>query len=445
MEPEMEELTDLIEKEEYAAISEKAKTIHPHDLAEFLLTLDREKMIKVLLNFELAVLIELLPELPEEMQLEYVTELPPMKAAELLVGIPPDEMADVLGDLSIEVRKNIVDYFTKEKTKEAKDLLEYHEDTAGGLMTTELVALPGEFSCAKAEDYIREKATEYETIYYIYVTDGERLAGVLSLRELVLSSPKSKLKDVMNPDPVLVPATMDQEEVTRVIADYDLIAVPVVDDEGKLLGIVTVDDVIDVMDQEISEDIARLAGTPAQIDKLLDAPVPEVVKARLPWLVITLFGGLLSGAIIGIFEQTIATILTLAVFIPLIMGMGGNVGTQSSTVYIRGLATKDVDNKLSYFLREIRVGMLMGLAVGIGVGIAALAWHKSPMLGLVVGVSMFFAVTVASTMGVLAPSIFDRLGIDPAITAGPFITTASDVTGLIIYFSLATLLLNYLV
>ncbi|MEE9593892.1 MAG: magnesium transporter [Candidatus Hydrothermarchaeales archaeon] len=445
MEPEMEELTDLIEKEEYAAISEKAKTIHPHDLAEFLLTLDREKMIKVLLNFELAVLIELLPELPEEMQLEYVTELPPMKAAELLVGIPPDEMADVLGDLSIEVRKNIVDYFTKEKTKEAKDLLEYHEDTAGGLMTTELVALPGEFSCAKAEDYIREKATEYETIYYIYVTEGERLAGVLSLRELVLSSPKSKLKDVMNPDPVLVPATMDQEEVTRVIADYDLIAVPVVDDEGKLLGIVTVDDVIDVMDQEISEDIARLAGTPAQIDKLLDAPVPEVVKARLPWLVITLFGGLLSGAIIGIFEQTIATILTLAVFIPLIMGMGGNVGTQSSTVYIRGLATKDVDNKLSYFLREIRVGMLMGLAVGIGVGIAALAWHKSPMLGLVVGVSMFFAVTVASTMGVLAPSIFDRLGIDPAITAGPFITTASDVTGLIIYFSLATLLLSYLV
>ncbi len=445
MEPEMEELTDLIEKEDYAAISEKAKTIHPHDLAEFLLTLDREKMIKVLLNFELAVLIELLPELPEEMQLEYVTELPPMKAAELLVGIPPDEMADVLGDLSIEVRKNIVDYFTKEKTKEAKDLLEYHEDTAGGLMTTELVALPGEFSCAKAEDYIREKATEYETIYYIYVTEGEKLAGVLSLRELVLSSPQSKLKDVMNPDPVLVPATMDQEEVTRVIADYDLIAVPVVDEEGKLLGIVTVDDVIDVMDQEISEDIARLAGTPAQIDKLLDAPVPEVVKARLPWLVITLFGGLLSGAIIGIFEQTIATILTLAVFIPLIMGMGGNVGTQSSTVYIRGLATKDVDNKLSYFLREIRVGMLMGLAVGIGVGIAALAWHKSPMLGLVVGVSMFFAVTVASTMGVLAPSIFDRLGIDPAITAGPFITTASDVTGLIIYFSLATLLLNYLV
>jgi len=443
MESDIDELTRLIEKEQYASINEKAKAIHPHDLAELLLDLDHEKIINVLLNLEHFILIELLPELPEDLQLEYVAELPPKKAAELLVGIPPDEMADVLGDLSIEMRRNIVDYFTKEKTKEAKDLLEYHEDTAGGLMTTELVALPGDLTCADAENYIREKAKEYETIYYIYVTAGEKLSGVLSLRELVLSSPDSKLKEVMNPDPILVPASMDQEEVTRVIADYDLIAVPVVDDGGNLLGIVTVDDVIDVMDQELSEDIARISGTPAQIDKLLDAPVPDVVKARLPWLIITLFGGLLSGVIIGLFEQT--TILTLAVFIPLIMGMGGNVGTQSSTVFIRGLATKEVDSKLSYFLREIRVGMLMGLAVGIGVGIAALLWQKSPMLGFVVGISMFFAVTVASTMGVLAPSIFDRLGMDPAITAGPLITTASDVTGLIIYFSLATILLSYVV
>ncbi|MFQ5816099.1 MAG: magnesium transporter [Candidatus Hydrothermarchaeaceae archaeon] len=445
MEDEMEELKKLVKKEEYTAISDKAKDIHPHDLAEFLHSLDREKMIKVLLILDHAVLIELLPELPEEMQLEYVMELPPKKAAELLIEIPPDEMADVLGDLSIDIRKKIVDYFTGEKTKEARDLLEYHEDTAGGLMTTEVVALPSEMTCAETEEYIREKATEYETIYYIYVTEGQKLVGVLSLRDLVLSRPNSKLMDIMNPDVIMVLATLDQEEVARIIADYDLIAVPVVDEGGRLLGIVTVDDVIDVIDQETTEDIARLSGVTTEIDKLIEARVPTVVKARLPWLVMTLFGGLLSGAVIVFFEKTIATIVALAVFIPLIMGMGGNVGTQSSTVYIRGLATKEVGNKFSYFLREIPVGMLMGLAIGTGVGLAALMWMDSPILGFVVGVSMFFAVTVASIMGVLAPSIFDRLGIDPAITAGPLITTASDITGLIIYFSLATLLLHYMV
>jgi magnesium transporter len=445
MENVKKELQELIKKEEYRTIGDLAKAIHPHDLADFLNALDRDKIIKVLLNLDHGVLIELLPELPEEIQLEYVTELPPKKAAELLVEIPPDDMVDVLGDLSIDIRKKIVDYFTKEKTKEARDLLEYHEDTAGGLMTTEFVALPGDMTCAEAENYIREKAKEYETVYYIYVIEGQKLVGVLSLRDLVLSSPMAKLRDIMNPDVIMVHVSLDQEEVARVIADYDLLAVPVVDDEGRLVGIVTVDDVIDVIDQEITEDIARFSGVSTQIDKLIEAPVPAVVKARLPWLALTLFGGLFSGAIIGFFENTITTIVALAIFIPLIMGMGGNVGTQSSTVYIRGLATKEVGNRFWYFLREIRVGMLMGLTIGSGVGIAALVWMDNPMLGLVVGVSMFFAVTVASTMGVVAPSIFDKLGIDPAVTAGPLITTASDITGLIIYFSLATILLHYMV
>ncbi|MEE8168148.1 MAG: magnesium transporter [Candidatus Hydrothermarchaeales archaeon] len=445
MESELEGLKELIERADYQRLREKVKAIHPHDLAELLEQLKPEERNRTLVNLEHAVVIDLLPELPEEMQLEYVKVLPPKQAAELLASVPPDDMTDVLGDLSLETRRKIVDYFTKEKTKEARDLLKHREDTAGGLMTTQVMALPSDLTCAEAEDNIRDKAKEYETVYYIYVLEGQKLVGVLSLRELVLADPTTKLRDAMSPEVIKVLPSLDQEEVARIIADYDLLAIPVVDPKDRLLGIVTVDDVIDVIDEETTEDLAHFSGTPVQMDKLIDAPIFTVVKARLPWLLVTLVGGLLAGTIIGLFKETIATIITLAVFIPIIMDMGGNVGAQSSTIFIRGIATKEVGDIMDYFLREIKIGILMGLATGIGVGIAAFLWQKTLMLGVVVGAAMFFAVSVASTMGVLAPTLFTHLKLDPAITAGPLITTATDITGLIIYFSLATMLLHYLV
>lgn len=441
-EGEFRRIKALLEREDFKTLQKKVREIHPYDLSELIQKFEPPQRIRVLSNLPDEVLIELVPELPEEVQLEFVEVISPKLAARLLASIPPDEMADVLGDLSLDSRRKIVGYFSKEKTTEARRLLRYPDDTAGGLMTTEVVALPMEATVSRAIRHIREKATEYEAVYYIYVTDlDNRLMGVLSLRELVLASPSTKLKEVMNPDIITVPVEMDQEEVAYTIADYDLLAVPVVDKEGKLLGIVTVDDVIDVIEEEVTEDIGHLAGTGAEIDKLIEAPVSSVVKARLPWLIFALLGGLVAGSVIGVFKDTLSSVVLLAIFIPVIMSMGGNVGIQSSTVFVRGLATGEIRKPWNYFFREIRVGLLMGVLVGAGVGIIANFWKGLPVLGFIVGTAMFATVVLATAIGIVVPKVFDRLGVDPAISTSPFVTTIEDIMGLLIYFSIATFML----
>lgn len=441
----MAELKDLASKEDFVELRKKVADMLPYDLSEFLQGLTPDLRNKILSNLQYEVLIELIPELPEEMQLEFIEVLSPRQAAEFLAGIPPDEMVDVLGDLPLDIRKNIVGYFTREKHREARSLLKHRPDTAGGLMTTEVVSLTTDYTVQEAIEYIRQKAREYETVYYMYVTDSEkRLVGVLSLRDLVLAPPEAKLKEIMNTEVIKVPVDMDQEEVASLIADYDLLALPVVEKGDKLLGIVTVDDVIDVIEEEVTEDMAHMSGTSGKIDKLIDAPSISVVKARLPWLIVTLIGGLLAGSVIGLFEVVLDSVVFLIIFVPVIMAMGGNVAMQSSTVFVRGLATGEIERPMRYFLREIKIGFMMGCLVGLGTAIAAQLWKGMPILGAIAGTAMFFTVILATANGVLVPKLFDRLGIDPAISASPFVTTIQDIIGLVIYFSLATVMLLYI-
>ena len=435
------EIKELVEKEDFRALQEKVEEIHPYNLSELIQKFEPPLRNRVLSHLSDEILIELVPELPEEVQLEFVEVLSPRLAARLLAAIPPDEMTDVLGDLTLESRRKIVSYFSKEKSIEARRLLRYPEDTAGGLMTTEVVVLSRETTASRAIRHIREKAKEYEAVYYIYIVDRNKLVGVLSLRELVLASPLEKLEKIMDPDIIKVPVDMDQEEVAYIIADYDLLAVPVVDKDNKLLGIVTVDDVIDVIEEEVTEDMGHLAGTGVGIDKLIEAPVLSVVRARLPWLIFALIGGLIAGSIIGVFTDILSSVVLLAIFIPVIMSMGGNVGIQSSTVFVRGLATGEIEDPWGYFFREIKVGLLMGLLVGLGVGVVANFWKGLPVLGLVVGAAMFATVVLATAIGIAVPKIFDKLGMDPAISASPFVTTIEDIMGLLIYFSIATYML----
>ncbi|MDP6613064.1 MAG: magnesium transporter [Candidatus Hydrothermarchaeota archaeon] len=435
------EIKGLVEKEDFRALQEKVEEMHPYDLSELIQKFEAPLRDRILSHLSDELLIELVPELPEEVQLEFVEVLSPRLAARLLAAIPPDEMADVLGDLTLKSRRNIVSYFSKEKSTEARRLLRYPEDTAGGLMTTEVVVLSRETTASRAIRHIREKAKEYEAVYYIYIVDRNKLVGVLSLRELVLASPREKLEKIMDPDIIKVPVDMDQEEVAYIIADYDLLAVPVVDKDNKLLGIVTVDDVIDVIEEEVTEDMGHLAGTGVGIDKLIEAPVLSVVRARLPWLIFALIGGLIAGSIIGVFTDILSSVVLLAIFIPVIMSMGGNVGIQSSTVFVRGLATGEIEEPWGYFFREIKVGLLMGLLVGLGVGVVANFWKGLPVLGLVVGAAMFATVVLATAIGIAVPKIFDKLGMDPAISASPFVTTIEDIMGLLIYFSIATYML----
>jgi magnesium transporter len=238
----------------------------------------------------------------------------------------------------------------------------------------------------------------------------------------------------------------DQEEVAKIAADYDIAAVPVVDSKKRLVGIVTVDDVIDVIQEEAAEDLGFLAGTGKRLDKLIEAPTWTVAKYRLPWLIFALIGnGIVAAYVLKIFEQTLASVIALALFIPVIMTMGGNVGVQSSTIFVRGIATGDIRDAWNYFFRELRIGLMIALVICVGITIAAYILVKRPILGMIVGTSMFLTIILASTIGVIIPKILDWIGVDPAVASNPFITTFQDIMSLFVYFGLATLMLHYLI
>ena len=421
--------------------------IHPGDLLELLDQLDdegMEKLLELLSDAEAAALIQ---EMEQFEQVSLFRILSSDRASAILKEMASDDAVDLLGELSPEETAELL-RMVDEDADEFTGLLKYPEESAGGIMTTEFISLPAELPVEEAIARLREIAPEAETIYYVFVVDAEnRLTGVLSLRDLIAAPDGTPLKAIMRRNVISVNAALDQEEAARVVARYDLLAVPVVDDENRLLGIITVDDVIDVLEQEATEDIYRLAGAGEVTGvEFMEASVHKVAWHRTPWLVICLLGGLLSGSIIGVFESTLKSILILAVFIPVIMDMGGNVSTQSSTIFVRGIATGEIGaaDLWRYFIREVKVGLFMGLLFGLLIAVSAYIWRGNPVLGLVVGISMFATVSLATLIGSLVPILFHKLNIDPAITSGPLVTTIKDITGLLIYFGMATLFLDYL-
>ena len=316
--------------------------------------------------------------------------------------------------------------------------------TAGGIMTTEFFSLPED---ATAQEAIRrlQQATDAEMVFYIYVTDkDEHLVGVLSLRQLLTVPPATPLKNIMMRDVMSVAVDMDQEEVARQVASYNLLAIPVVEKDGKLAGIITVDDVVDVIREEATEDMLKMAGA-IEEDSVSKSSSFGAAKLRLPWLFTNLVGSLISGAILWYFRLTLQEVVAIVSFIPVIAAMGGNVGLQSSTLIIRGLATGVVElsDVRTVFFREVKVGLLMGGACGVILTLVGWAWHQA-FLGMVVGTSLVIAFLVSTSMATIMPVVLKRMGVDPAVAAGPFVTTANDITGITIYLSLATLFLDYL-
>lgn len=422
---------------------------HPGDLNDLIEELDLEQK---------ATLLQLLPEddallifqeMEDFIQADIVPLLSDDRARAILKDLASDDAADLVGQLSPEDAEAVMQLISGEE--EAPDfggLLKYPEDSAGGLMTTEYISLPDDIPVEEAISRLREIAPQAETIYYVYVVNEEgQLIGVLSLRDLIASTDGTILKNIMRRNVISVNAGLDQEEVARIVSKYDLLAVPVIDEQERLLGIITVDDVIDVLEEEATEDIYRLAGAGEVVGmELTEAPVLKVVRLRLPWLLISMAGGIISGSVIGVYKNTLEAIVMLAVFIPVIMGMGGNVGTQSSTIFVRGLATGEIDRSevWAYFFREIRVGLTMGIICGTLISIIAFFWQGNPYLGLVVGISMLATISVATLIGTLVPLLLNKANIDPAITAGPFVTTIKDFTGLIIYFIIASSFLELL-
>ncbi|MGM0472008.1 MAG: magnesium transporter, partial [Bacillota bacterium] len=392
-------------------------------------------------------LADILAEVNYEVEKKLLRFLSNERLTNVLEAMYSDDVADLLGALNIGQSKELLASMQEEEAEEIQRLLGYDEESAGGRMTTEYIVLKQEKTVEESIVKLRQIAPDAEMIYYIYVVnDKKELVGVLSMRELIVAAPQSKIKEIMNTKVITVEVNQDQEEVAQIIAKYDLLAVPVVNQQGLLLGIITVDDIIDIIEQEATEDMYKMAGT-SELN--LADEKPEVISGlikRLPWLVILLFGNLLSGNVIQGFEKTLESVVALSFFIPVLMDMGGNVGTQSLTMVVRGLATGSIDkrNIKEHFFNEIKIGLNLAVILGGLISGVAFLWQGNPILGLVVGLAMFCTLLTAVIAGTAIPFIMDLLGADPAVAAGPFITTVIDASGLFIYFTLSTYFLQSL-
>lgn len=420
---------------------------HPADLAwvfRYLTPEERKNVFNILTQTE--IVGELLSELDQSIMLELVENVTPLFMVSVFKEMASDDAADILEVLPDEVAIEIRRLMGKDDRDEMDELLQYHSQTAGGLMSPDFMALDEELSVGDAIQRIQERSEEMEMSFYLYIVHGEegQLCGVLSLRELLMHQPYRQLKNIMNPKVIAVTTDTDQEEVAHIVSNYNFLAVPVVDPSYILVGIVTVDDIIDVIREEATEDFLQMAGAGKDREILLKSTTDNALT-RAPWLFATWCGGVVGALIINFFQGELQKVLALASFIPIVMGMGGNIATQSSTIVVRGIATGRVNLQeiSSLILKEARVGLLLGSFFGLILGLLALVGYSSvSKLGLVVGLAVFFSMTLAATVGTIVPLVLRRLDIDTAIATGPFVTTTIDICGVCVYFLIAKLILG---
>ena len=351
--------------------------------------------------------------------------------------MPSDEATDLVAELPHEQAREVLSRIDHEDSAEVRTLLQYGEETAGGLMQLELSSARSSSTVSHVIEDIRARADELGELHNVFVVDqAGKVQGQVTLAKLVLASPSTKVGDLVEPCPFMVEAHEDQEKVAHKFRHYDVISAPVVDEEGRLLGRVTIDDVMEVLEEEAREDIARMAGLSAEDDLIYSSKIFKVAGLRLPWLLSNMCGGLITGWLLWEFKVTLSDALFLLTFIPVITAMAGNVGVQSSTIMVRGLAVGKISlsNLKSKLFREIRVAIVMGTVCGLAVGTIARLWHGKAMLGFVVGLSMACAICTASVLGTLTPALFKKLNVDPAISSGPVVTTLNDIVGISVYF-----------
>ena len=388
--------------------------------------------------------VEFLGELDESIVVRLLEQDEPSRIASILEEASSNEQAYLMGLVEEEYSTAVIDLLQAEEQEELEEMMAYPEDSAGILMYTDIFTLHEE---TKARDAIvaLQDQEDAEMVFYLYALDDDgRLNGVVSLRDLVTTPGDAMLKDIMSRKVHAVRPETDQEEVARIVSQYNFLAVPVVDDDEQLLGIVTVGEVVDIIREEATEDFLQMVGAGKDREILLKSSW-ENARMRLPWLFASWVGGIGAAFIIGIFNNILESTIALAAFIPVIMGMGGNIGTQSSTIIVRGLATGRVgfENSTKILFKEIRVGLILGILYGILLGLFAIFrfLDASPMLGVVVGLSICFSMIIAATIGSMVPLILNRFDIDPAIATGPFVTTAIDILGVTLYFLIAGSLL----
>lgn len=442
----IENLSYLIEVKDEPIIRNIFIGLHHADVAEILHNLNEENRHYVFSLLDAEVASDVLVEMDDGFRDKILDELNEDRISEIIDEMDSDDAADVVSDLPANIANKVLKSIDKEDSDEVIELMTHEEDTAGGIMAKEFVAVNENLTIEQVINEIRAKAEEVEDIYSIWVVNNQKiLVGVVSLKDLILANPNKKITEIMDTDVVSVKTGLDQEHVANIAKKYDLVSLPVVDDYGVLVGRITFDDVVDVMEEEASEDIQRMAGITDE-EEFRETSVFKISKARLPWLMVAFAGEMGSAFTLSRFEVSLSQIIAAAFFIPIIMAMGGNAGIQSSTIMVRGIATGEIGlNQIrNRLIREIFVSLVNGLLCGFFLFLVVTIFLKETNFGILLGSVLSIVIMSATIIGAFIPVILRKFNVDPAISTGPFITTWNDIVGLLIYLGLITIFLPYL-
>jgi magnesium transporter len=419
--------------------------LHPADIADLLDNLDEQERLVVFKLLDTTTAAEVLDEALDDTTFGLIEAVPDERIADLLEILPMDDAAELLSELPPERSKELIALMEPKEATEVQTLLGYEDETAGRLMTEKVVRARRRWTVQETIEHLRHLDPEAETFVYLYtVDDDNHLTGVVPLRRLLTAPPDATLGELVEPDVIVVGVDTDQEEVARLVARYDLAAIPVLDREGHLAGIITHDDVVDIVAEETTEDIQRLGGAQPLEHNYLATRVTTVVRKRIGWLLLLFITETLTGSVIRLYAGEIEKVVALSFFIPLLIGTGGNAGSQTTSTITRALATEEItlSDALRVWWHEGRVGLFLGLGMGVVAFIRALTWGAGDALALTVALAIMAIVLWANNMGSLLPLLAVRLGIDPAIVSGPMMSTLVDATGLLIYFSIARIVLG---
>jgi magnesium transporter len=437
------ELRRLAEAGEFQRFSDVAREAHASDVSDVIAELGEELKLRLVEQLPPDVVSEALAEMEEdEHPEELLAAVEPEIAADIVEELQDDDAVDLIGELPVETATRILSEVEHDDRADIERLLSYDEESAGGLMTGHVVAIPDSATASEAIAEIRRQAEEVEEFYQVYCIDRQhRLVGVLPLQRLVVAKPEERVSNIMEPAQVVAAPELDQEEVARLMARYNVPAIPVVGADGKLLGRVTFDDVIDVVEAEQTEDLLKFGGGSA--DELLGGEWHQAVRHRLPWLYLNLLTAFLAAGVVLLFEETISRLVVLAAIMPVVAGLGGSAGTQALAVTVRRLALGMIPagSGMALVSKEMIVGLINGLAIGVAVGVVTVVTGRGWELGAVVTLAMWGSLMVAATVGAAVPLILQRIGVDPAVASSGFVTAVTDIAGFFLLLGLAAWLL----
>ena len=438
-----QDIHKMIEDGELGLV-ERLSNMHPVDIARVIEHLSPETKREVFDLLKTDTASEVILEVNDSSREQILDGMGEEKLTDMVEEMDSDDAADLISDLSEEMADSVLEHIPKEDAEEVQKLLEYEEDTAGGIMQAELVAVKMDSTVGWVIEHLRSTSEEIGEIHNVFVISKDnRLVGSVPLSRLILAKPETVVSSIMETEFPKVTPDLDQEEVARIFKKYDLVAVPVVNHEGRLVGRITVDDVVDVMEEEASEDFYKMAGV-SHHERVFD-PVSKSFKMRCLWLIINLATAVLAASVVGFFQDTIQALVLLAVYMPIVAGMGGNAGTQTITITVRGLALGELTykNASKALRKEVLLGLANGLVIGLIAALVSYWWNGNYMLGVVICLAMVVNLMIAGLAGSLIPLILKRLRIDPALASSIFVTTFTDVGGFFFFLGLAAVFMRY--